>query len=118
MLLRPLQAHLSQNKTNRIKLSEPAKLAFFQLKETISQHTKFFYYYEGYPIFLLTNASEQDICRYLYQLIDNIENPIAFISKSLIGLNSDGKYSRKKPSLSTTPSKIYWEIGYLPPHRP
>ena len=28
-LVRPLQAYLSQNKTNRIKLSEQAKLAFF-----------------------------------------------------------------------------------------
>ena len=82
-LVRPLQVYLSQNNANRVKLSEQAKLAFFQLKEISSLQTKLFYYTEGDQIYFLTDASDYGIGGYLYQLIDNVEKPVAFISKSL-----------------------------------
>ena len=44
-----------------------------------------FYYDESSPIFLLTDASDYGIGGYLYQLINGIEHPVAFISKSLSG---------------------------------
>ena len=84
-LVRPFQAYLSQNNTNRIKLSEPAKLASFQLKEIVSLQTKHVYYTEVDLIYLLTTAGDCDIGGYLYQLIDMTEKLAAFISKSLTG---------------------------------
>ena len=54
-------------------------LAFSQLKDIISLQTKLL---EGDPIYLLTDTSDYGIGGYLYQLIDNVEKPIAFISKS------------------------------------
>ena len=101
-LVRPLQAYLSQNKANRVKLSEQAKLAFFQLKEIISLQTKLFYYTEGDPIYLLTDASDYGIGGYLYQLIDNVEKPVAFISKSLTGSQLRWPTIHKE-AYSTTP---------------
>ena len=65
-LVWPLKAYLSQNKANQIMLSEPAKLAFFQLKKIISLQTKLFYYTEADPIYLLTEASDYGISGYLY----------------------------------------------------
>ena len=84
-LVRPLRAYMFQNKANRVKLSEQSKLAFFQLKEIISPQTKLFGCTEGDPIYLLTDASDYGIGGYFYPLIDNVEKPVAFISKSLRG---------------------------------
>ena len=96
--MRPFQAYLSQNKASRIKLSEQAKLAFFQLKEIISLQSKLFYYTEGNPIYLLTDASDYGIGKYLYQLIDSVEKLAV-----LLDPNSVGQQSKKKLTLSSTP---------------
>ena len=101
--MRPLQAYLSQNKTNRVKLSEQAKLAFFQLKEIISLQTKLFYYTKGDP----TDASDYGVGGYLYQLI---ENPSPSLVSHLLDPNSVGQQYKKKLILSSTPfvnSNIY-----------
>ena len=35
------------------------------------------------PIILMTDASDFGIGAYCYQLVDNVEQPVAFVSKSL-----------------------------------
>ena len=47
--------------------------------------TKLFWHKEGEPIYLLTDACDYGIGGYLYQLIDERERPVAFVSKSLTG---------------------------------
>ena len=44
-----------------------------------------FWYKEGEPIYLLTDASDYGIGGYLYQLIYDRERTVAFVSKSLTG---------------------------------
>jgi hypothetical protein len=41
-------------------------------------------------IFLQTDASGYGIGAYCFQLVDNVEQPVAFVSKSLTPLNTSG----------------------------
>ena len=81
----------------------------------ISLQTKRFYYTEGDPIYLLTDARDYGIGEYLYQLIDNVENLSPLLGSHSLDLNSVGQQSRKKRTLSSIPfvnSDIYWEIEF------
>ena len=64
---------------------EEATASFFKVKDLIALQARLFFLTDSEPIFMLTDASDYGIGAYLYQLIDGIERPIAFISKSLSG---------------------------------
>jgi hypothetical protein len=59
--------------------TEEGTLAFFQIiKEIEKNHTR-----DDCPIFLQTDSSDYGIGAYYFQLVDNAEQPVAFVSKSL-----------------------------------
>ena len=86
-VVKPLQDLLKgmSHPTRKLQWTEEATQAFFKIKDLIRLQAKLFFYTEGAPIYLLTDASDFGIGGYLYQLIDGAEKPIAFISKSLTG---------------------------------
>jgi hypothetical protein len=63
--------------------TEEGILAFYQIiKETEKNHTMFFPR-EDCPNFLQTDSSDYGIGAYCFQLVDNVEQPVAFVSKSI-----------------------------------
>ena len=60
--------------------------------------TKLFWYKEGEPIYLLTDASDYGIGGYLYQLIDERERPVALAYSP--DRNSVGQPFRRKATQS------------------
>ena len=67
-----------------IKWTQEGKEALIALKAAINNCPKLFYVDSTSPIHVKTDASDYGIGGYLYQIIDDIEVPIAFISKSLV----------------------------------
>ena len=96
-MLFPLQ-QLTKNQASAHKISwnPEAEASFYEVKIKVSVQTKLFWYKEGEPINLLTNASDYGIVGYLYQLIDERKRPVAFVSKSLIGPQLRWSISQKE----------------------
>jgi transposase InsO family protein len=72
-------------KNSNVKLVWTQNLitSFNSLKEAISNCTTLYFLDDKAPITLHTDASDYGIGGYLFQTIDNIDRPIAFVSKSL-----------------------------------
>ena len=87
--MQPLRRLVSafENAKSNLKWNEypEAKQAFYSTKALTSMIPQLFFYDETAPIFLLTGAGDCGIGGYLYQLVYNNEQPVAFISKSLSG---------------------------------
>jgi transposase InsO family protein len=58
-------------------------LSFDKIISEIVKNNKMFFPREDCPIFLQTDASDYGIGAYCFQLVNNVEQPVAFISKSL-----------------------------------
>ena len=67
---------------NILQWSEEASEAFIELRMAINNCPKLFWMDDTSPIFLETDASDYGFGAYLYQLVDGMEQPIGFISKS------------------------------------
>jgi hypothetical protein len=63
--------------------TEEGITAFDRIIEEIAKNHKMFFPRDDCPIFLQTDASDYGIGAYCYQLVDNVEQPVAFVSKSL-----------------------------------
>jgi hypothetical protein len=67
-----------------VKWTPASKEALAKLKTAINDCPKLFYVDETAPVHVATDASDYGIGGYVYQIINGIEIPIAFISKSLV----------------------------------
>jgi hypothetical protein len=69
--------------TRRRRGTEEGIAAFYQIIKEIEKNHTFFFPREDCPIFLQTDSSDYGIIAYCFQLVDNAEQPVAFVSKSL-----------------------------------
>ncbi len=84
LIVRPLQDMIrNYKKGHRLQWSEETNKAFETIKDAINSCPKIFFMQDDAPIFLHTDASKYAIGAYLFQLINNKEIPIAFLSKTL-----------------------------------
>ena len=84
LIVEPLQRMLSNYRKNKLlKWTEKADIAFKQIKEAISNAPLLYFVNDNAMILVNTDASDYAIGGYLYQIIENKEKPIAFMSHSL-----------------------------------
>jgi hypothetical protein len=74
---------LGYSKNTKLAWTPETELVFENVKEKVGNCPKLFFMDDKAPIYLHTDASDYGIGAYLFQVIDNVEVPISFISKSL-----------------------------------
>ena len=80
----PLHSLLSKyNRRARLKWTDHARLCYETLKVAIHECPRLFFMDDSSPIFLHTDASNYGIGAYLFQVVEGVQRPIAFLSKSL-----------------------------------
>jgi hypothetical protein len=86
-LINPLnrlcEGYSKKKKGVRLEWTEETTQSFIATQEAIVNCQMLFYRDHSAPIRLYTDASDYGIGGYLCQVIDNVEQPIAFISKTL-----------------------------------
>ena len=83
-IVRPLQDLIPQYKrSNIIVWTEEARLAFIAIKSMINDCPTMYFLDDKADIFLNTDASDYGIGGYVYQIVEEKERPVAFMSKSL-----------------------------------
>ena len=81
---RPLHKMIQAYERNRkLSWTDEGREAFKALKKAINECPKLFFVNDGCPIFLHTDASDFGVGGYLFQVVDGVEQPIAFVSKML-----------------------------------
>ena len=83
-IAKPLQDMIvDYEKKRKLVWTPEAEQAFTNVKDAIKRCPKLFFMDDNAPIYLHTDASDYGIGAYLFQIIDGIEQPIAFMSKTL-----------------------------------
>ena len=83
-IVKPLHGLIADyNKAQKIKWTTEAVTAFQTVKHEISKCTTMHFLNDFDPIFVHNDASDYGIGGYLFQIVDGIQHPIAFVSKSL-----------------------------------
>ena len=84
-VVHPLQGMIDFAATKRtaIKWTPEGETAFVTVKGLIARCPLLNFVNDSAPITLMTDASDYGIGGYLFQRVDDIDQPIAFISKSL-----------------------------------
>jgi len=83
-IVHPLHELSEKSNTSKpLEWNEETNQAFDKIKQAINDCPKLFFVDETSPIHLYTDASDFGIGGYLCQIIDGVEVPIAFYSKSL-----------------------------------
>lgn len=86
MLVKPLHRLLTDYKKHlKIRWTPESVKAFTDTKEAVRNITTLYFLNDTDPIYLCTDASDYGVGGYLYQTVDQIDYPIAFISLSLSG---------------------------------
>lgn len=89
MLVKPLHKLLTDYKKHaKISWTPESTKAFVDTKEAVRSITTLYFMNDTDPITLCTDASDYGVGGYLYQTIDGIDYPIAFVSLSLSGPQS------------------------------
>jgi transposase InsO family protein len=78
-----IQNYQKKTRGRTLVWSEGGLIAFDRIIAEISKNHQMFFPREDCPIFLQTDASDYGIGAYCFQIVDNIEQPVAFVSKSL-----------------------------------
>jgi cleavage and polyadenylation specificity factor subunit 1 len=110
-IVKPLHDLLHDyERTKRLKWTTQSESAFEMIKQKIDECPTLFFMNDTDPVYLLTDASEYGVGAYLFQVIDGVEVPAVFLSKSL----------SPEQQRWTVPEKeayaIYWaftELDYL-----
>lgn len=85
-IVKPMRDIMNMQKKNFVlQWTEAAKASFFQSRDIVGNCPALFFVDENAPIIVMTDASDYGIGAYIYQLIDNKERPIIFMSKALHG---------------------------------
>ena len=71
------------NKTRRVVWTPKSTAAFHEIKLAVSKCTTMHFMSDTAPITLHTDASDYGVGGYLSQTVDGIDQPVAFVSKSL-----------------------------------
>ena len=71
------------NKTRRVVWTLESTAALIAKKLAISKYTTMHFMSDTAPIMLHTDASDYDVGGYLFQTVDGIDQPAAFVSRSL-----------------------------------
>ena len=74
---------VAYERNRKLVWTEEGRIAFHALKQAINECPMLFFVNDDSPIFLHTDASDYGIGGYLFQVIDEKEIPIAFVSKML-----------------------------------
>ena len=84
-IVHPLQSMIDFAATKRtaIKWTPEGETAFITVKGLIAKCPLLYFVNDSAPITLMTDASDYGIGGYLFQRVDGIDQPVAFISKSL-----------------------------------
>ena len=83
-LSQPLhQLWTDYNKTRRVVWTPESTAAFHEMRLAISKCTTVHFMSDTAPIALHTDASGYGVGGYLFQTVDGIDQPVAFVSKSL-----------------------------------
>jgi len=86
-IMRPIhdimQGYTKATRTRSIKWTVQAEAAFVDIQRAIAECATLYFVHGDAPIFLQTDASDYGIGAYLFQIVDGIEKPVAFISKKL-----------------------------------
>jgi hypothetical protein len=88
ILMKPLENLLENYKKNSKRLitwNPKAEEAFTMIKNEIKTLPKLYFMDSNAEIFLNTDACDHGVGAYLYQIIDGVEQPIGFLSKSFSG---------------------------------
>ena len=80
----PMHA-LTTTSGKRITWTQEAERAFEKIKVDISNLQTLFFVDDSAPIFLHTDACKYGLGGYLFQVVDGVERPISFYSRSLKG---------------------------------
>ena len=78
-------------KRHKLEWTEEAAAAFTTLRQSIHDCPLLWFIDDTSPIILYTDASDYGIGAYLCQVVDGLERPIGFLSKSLI--NEQGRWN-------------------------
>ena len=96
-ITRPLQQMVHDYERKRkLVWTEEGKIAFEKIKQAINNCPTLFFLDDISPIILETDASNYGIGGYLYQIVNGIENPTAFISKMLSEVESRWNTTEKE----------------------
>jgi transposase InsO family protein len=76
---------LKYDKAKTLVWTPEAEKAFYDVRDEVANCPALFFVDENSPIIVMTDASDYGIGAYIYQLIDNVEYPIIFMSKALHG---------------------------------
>ena len=83
-LSQPLHQLLTDyNKTCRVVWTPESTATFYEMKIAISKCTTMHFMSDTAPITFHTDASDYGAGGYLFQTVDSIDQPVAFVSKSL-----------------------------------
>ena len=83
-LSQPLHQLLTDyNKTRRVVWTPESTAAFHEMKLAISKCTTMHLISDTAQITLHTDASDYGVVGHLFQIVDGIDQPVAFVSKSL-----------------------------------
>ena len=84
--VKPLHGLLKNyHKTSKINWSPETSQAFEDTKDIVRSIPTLFFLNDTDPITLCTDASDFGAGGYLYQTVDGVEKPIAFLSKAFVG---------------------------------
>ena len=106
-IVHPLQQMLAEaqrTKTKKLKWNDKVEVAWNNIKEAVINCPKLHWLQPGHPVYVNTDASDYGIGAYLYQDIDGIETPIAFISKTL------NKVERKWSTIEKEAYAIFYSL--------
>ena len=86
-IVKPLHLMIPNYKTStanqKLNWTPETEACFSELLEKVNTCPKLFFIDDEAPVFLHTDASKYGIGGYLFQVVDEIQHPIAFISKTL-----------------------------------
>jgi transposase InsO family protein len=106
---------INYNRTTLLKWDDITKTSFRTLVDLVSDCSTMYFVDPDLPLYLHTDASDYGIGGYLFQIIDSVERPCAFISKSLV--DSQLRWS----TIQKEAYSIYYcckELDYLLRDRP
>ena len=73
----------SAKKQEPVKWTQEEEHAFLHIRSLIANSPTLYFLHNNAPIYLMTDASDYGIGRYLYQVIDYKKQLVALVSKSL-----------------------------------
>ena len=73
------------HKTKKVEWTPESVQPFLDTKESVRTIPTLYFLNDSDPITLCTDASDYGCGGYLYQTVDGVERPIAFLSKAFIG---------------------------------